>query len=346
VPEHRFAVVEMGMRGLGQIAYLRGLAEPDVAVVVNAGSAHVGLLGSTERIRQAKSEIWLDLPAGGRAILPAGDAALAAWLARRGVAGERVLRFGEAEDADVRVAVVEPAGEAGSDVTFVLNGAAAQAGRGRRFAVRLPLPGRHNATNAACALAVAVALGIDPELAVSGLGRVAPVAHRSAVRTIGGRHVYDDCYNANPASMAAAIATVAELTQRAPVAPTAGAARATPESAAFAPAAAAPASPRFLAVVGDMLELGDEGAAAHREHGRALGGAGAAHVVALGAQADEIAAGLAQTAPQAPCERAADPVAAAQKLARASRPGDWILVKASRGMRLERVIDALIMELG
>jgi UDP-N-acetylmuramyl pentapeptide synthase len=183
--------------------------------------------------------------------------------------------------------------------------------------VRLPLAGAHNAANGAAALAVARAAGVAPVAAAAALEKVALPPHRSAMVPAGGRTILDDCYNANPASMSAAIATV------------------------VAAVGGAGGWARAFAVLGDMLEVGPESEDLHRALGREAG-VRLAGVVALGTFASAVAdgaraAGLAADHVQV----AGSPEEAAAVLKSWSAPGDWILVKASRGMRLERVVDAL-----
>jgi murE/murF fusion protein len=294
---HAFGVVELGMRGAGQIEYLTRIAEPDVAVVVNAGSAHIELLGSTDAIAAAKSEIWLGLRDGGTVVRPAADDRLAGW-ARRHRPDARTITFGASGEGAADVALVDyrptdTGGELAIDAF------------GQRHPLALGLVGRHAAIDACAALAAALAAGAPVELALLGLARARPAAMRGEVVVVAGRKVIVDCYNANPASMAAALHALAE--------------RASGATA--------------LAVVGDMLELGDHGPAAHREIGalaRQLG----VGVIALG----PLAAAIAEAAGG---ERAGDPAGAAARALDRTRPGDWILLKASRGMRLERVLDAL-----
>jgi murE/murF fusion protein len=294
---HAFGVVEMGMRGAGQIEYLTRIAEPDVAVVVNAGSAHIELLGSTDAIAAAKSEIWLGLRDGGTVVRPAADDRIAGW-ARRHRPDARTITFGAAGDGAVDVALVDylptdTGGELAIDAF------------GHRHALALGLVGRHAAIDACAALAAAIAAGAPVDLALLGLARARPAAMRGEVVVVAGRKVIVDCYNANPASMAAALHALAERARGATA----------------------------LAVLGDMLELGDHGPAAHRESGalaRQLG----VGVIALG----PLAAAIAEAAGG---ELAGDPASAAARALDRTRPGDWILLKASRGMRLERVLDAL-----
>jgi MurE/MurF fusion protein len=293
---HAFGVVEMGMRGAGQIEYLTRLAEPDVAVVVNAGTAHIELLGSTAAIAQAKAEIWLGLRDGGTIVRPADDDRLAA-LARSHRPGARQLTFGEL-GADVALAGYRPTPTGGELALEVL---------GQRHQLALDLLGRHAALDACAALAAAIAAGASVDHALRGLARARPPAMRGEVVELRGRKLIVDCYNANPASMAAALHALAE--------------RAAGRTA--------------LAVVGDMLELGDHAPPAHRELG-ALAARLGVGVIALGAHAATVVAAAGGDA-----EIAATPADAAARALARTGPGDWILLKASRGMRLERVLAAI-----
>jgi UDP-N-acetylmuramoyl-tripeptide--D-alanyl-D-alanine ligase len=298
---HAFGVVEMGMRGAGQIEYLTRLAEPDVAVVVNAGTAHIELLGSTDAIAQAKAEIWLGLREGGTIVRPAGDERLERWARAHRPAAAHVT-FGE-RDADVQLAEYAP-GEGGAPSRLAV------LAFGQRHELALGLVGRHAAIDACAALAAAHAAGAPIAQALAGLARARPLSMRGELETIGGRTVIVDCYNANPASMAAALRALGELAGRA--------AGRTP-----------------LAVLGDMLELGEHAAAAHRDAGalaRELG----LGVIALGEHAATVVDAAGPGA-----EVAASHAAAAQRALARTAPGDWILLKASRGMQLERVLEAM-----
>nr|HEX4315566.1 UDP-N-acetylmuramoyl-L-alanyl-D-glutamate--2,6-diaminopimelate ligase [Kofleriaceae bacterium] len=286
---HRYAVVEMGMRGLGQIEYLTRLATPDVAVVVNAGTAHIELLGSTDAIARAKSEIWLGLRAGGTVVRPADDERLAAH-AREHAPTARVVTFGDIDAADVRLASYRARDDGGDLELDVF---------GERRALQLQLVGRHAAIDACAALAAAHAAGASIDDGLAGLARARAPAMRGELVTVAGRRVIVDCYNANPASMAAALRTLAERS---------GGAR--------------------VAVLGDMLELGDHAPAEHAAIG-ALATQLGIRAFALGDHAAALG------------EPARDPADAAARALAATQPGDWILLKASRGMRLERVLDAL-----
>jgi len=328
---HAFGVVEMGMRGARQIEYLTRIAEPDVAVVVNAGTAHIELLGSTDAIAAAKAEIWLGLREGGTIIRPAGDDRLAA-LATLHRPDALQLTFGE-RDADVELVGYRPT-DAGSDLEISV--------AGRRHRLHLGLVGKHAAIDACAALAAAIAAahhvrtdgysvsGVSELNAVigrllRGLGHARPPAMRGEIVEVAGRKLIVDCYNANPASMAAALRALAERAH--------GPEHGTPGSGHGADPGPPPRAQIAVAVIGDMLELGDHAPAAHREIGE-LARELHVGVVALGLLAAAAAA-------CAGGELATDPADAAARALARTRPGDWILLKASRGMRLERVLDAL-----
>jgi murE/murF fusion protein len=293
---HQFGVVEMGMRGLGQIEYLTKVAEPDVAVVVNAGSAHIELLGSTDAIAQAKAEIWIGLRPGGTVILPAGDQRLEYW-ARQHQPKARHVTFGEA-DADVRLVEYKPT-DAGAVLVLDVFG--------DKHELRLQLVGKHAAIDACAALAAAHAAGASVSQALAGLARALPVTMRGEVIELGGRKVIVDCYNANPASMTAALHSLAERARGLPA----------------------------IAVLGDMLELGDHATSAHREIGELAKKLGIG-VVAIGEHARHVVEAAGGDAELAPSHAAA----AERALAR-TEAGGWILLKASRGMKLERVLEEM-----
>jgi murE/murF fusion protein len=301
-PFHRFAVIEMGMRGLGQIEHLTRMAEPDLALVVNAGTAHLELLGTTDAIAEAKGEIWLGLRRGGLVIRPSDDARLDRW-ARAHQPAAPHLTFGEGEDATVRLVGYQPLPD-GGELTI-------EVGK-RRHLLCLGLLGRHAALDACAALAAALGAGLTIEQALRGLARARPPAMRGEVVELAGRHVIVDCYNANPASMAAGLRTLAE--------------RATGH--------------RALAVIGDMLELGPTAGDAHRDAG-ALAATLGVELIALGDFAATILAGAAAVTTTVAGELAPDPATAAARALARTAPGDWILLKASRGMRLERVLAAM-----
>ncbi len=288
-----FWVLEMAMRARGEIAYLAALARPAVGVVTNVAAAHLGRLGSLDEVGKAKGEIFHGLADDGIAVLPSDEPRLEREAAHLPEARKR--RFGRLLD-------FVPAGAAGSVVRLDVGGTP--------VVVRLPLAGEHNARNAAAALAVVEALGLPILPAAAALAGTALPPHRSRLMTVGGRTLLDDCYNANPASMSAALHTLA---------------------------LSAGSSGRAFAVLGDMLELGPEAEELHAALGREAA-ARVSGLVAIGPLAANIAKGAAGLRQLLATD---DPEAAADAVAGWSRPGDWILVKASRGLRLERVVEAL-----
>jgi UDP-N-acetylmuramoyl-tripeptide--D-alanyl-D-alanine ligase len=320
--DEAFWVLEMAMRGHGQIALLADIARPHVGVITNVAGAHVELLGSIEAVARAKGELFAGLGSDGIAVLPAGDPLLEPQAAhlpearkRRFDPGTRQDAFVDADAVDVVILEMLPAGMAGQIVRYAV--------AGQPVVARLPLGGAHNAVNAGAALAAAAALGVPIPEAAAALARTSLPPHRSAPLEVAGRIVLDDCYNANPASMRAALAAVV-----------AGA------TGGAATGGAAGGQPRAFAILGDMLELGPSSSAEHFEIGRAAGSLGG--VAAVGPLAADIARGArAAGLTDAQVVATGDPAAAAAAVVGWTRAGDWILVKASRGMRLERAIDAL-----
>jgi len=314
---HEAAVVETAMRGPGEIARLCRIARPRIGVVTNVGPAHLELLGSIENIAAAKMELVLSLGPVGTAVLNADDPRVRAMA--RSHPGP-VAWFGlDAPPSPaagpclwrVTAAGVEPADRDGG-TRFQATAAAADGGR-HEAAVDLPLAGRHNVVNALAALAVGLVLGVPLRAGADALAGVSISGGRWTVSERAGITIIDDTYNANPASMAAAMEAAAGI-----------------------------APGRWHAALGDMLELGSEAPAAHRKVGRLAVRWGVHTLATVGELARHIAA-AARDEGLSP-ERAhacGDHGTAAGYLAQSARPGDVILVKGSRGSRMELVIDAL-----
>jgi UDP-N-acetylmuramoyl-tripeptide--D-alanyl-D-alanine ligase len=310
--DEAFWVLEMAMRGRGEIAYLADIAKPHVGVVTNVAAAHLERLGSIAEVARAKGEIFHGLAEGGIAILPADEPLLEVEAGH--LPDDRKARFAPAgqrpDGTRVRILELIPAGEHGSVVRLSVGSVP--------VTVRLPLAGEHNARNAAAALTVASVLALPILDAAKALEKTALPPHRSAVQIIGGRKVMDDCYNANPASMSAALKTVAM---------------------------SAGSSTAAFAILGDMLEVGEDAAPAHEEMGRVVARLGFAGLATVGDLAASMAVG-ARAAGLAQVQSGHDPAEAAAVIAQWSRPGDWVLVKASRGMRLERAVEAMQKRMG
>jgi UDP-N-acetylmuramoyl-tripeptide--D-alanyl-D-alanine ligase len=305
---HQAAVIEMGMNHPGEIARLAAMAAPQVGVVTNAAAAHLEGLGTIEGVADAKAELYAGLPQGGIAVVNADDARM---LARARASGRRLLTFAAGRQRRGDVAVLEVLRQEASGTRFVL-------GVGNReLTVSLSLVGAHNALNAAAAACAAIALGCSDQEIVRGLATVRPVGRRLRLeRLLGGPLLVDDCYNANPLSMGAALRTLAELARA--------------------------EGGRPLAVLGDMLELGPGEAELHRGVGAEAARVPVARLFGFGPRSRETLAGaVAAGLPPERTFQTEDPAALAEAVRGAAAPGDVLLVKGSRGMRLERLVVAL-----
>ncbi|HEX4188888.1 MAG TPA: UDP-N-acetylmuramoyl-tripeptide--D-alanyl-D-alanine ligase [Solirubrobacteraceae bacterium] len=279
-------VLEMAMRGAGQIAELTAIARPDVGVIVNVGPAHLELLGSLEAIAAAKAELIAGLAPGATIVVPAGEPLLEAHL--RG--DLETVSFGAGGD----VALEQARPDGAVEVQL----------RGDRLTLRPSFGGAHNLLNLLAAVAAAEALGVRHE----GSLEVRFSALRGERRTLpGGVLLIDDCYNANPMSMRAAIDELAETD-----------------------------ASRRVAVLGDMLELGPEAPRFHREIGAHAARRGVGLLVTVGPLAALIGEGFEGEAHAVP-----DAPAAAELLGGLLRAGDAVLVKGSRSVGLELVARTL-----
>lgn len=303
-PEHTACVVEMGMSALGEIARLTEIAAPEVGLVTNVGPAHLGPLGSMANIASAKTELFRGLDPSATALVNLDDPWLAPWAAKLDC---RVVTFGSHEAAMVRCGDVSALG---GRLAFSLWLPGEPPIR-----VRLAAPGRHNVMNACAAAAAAQAMGQDGAAIREGLEAFAPVKGRlEQKRGFFGFWVLDDTYNANPASLVAGLAALKDV-----------------------------AGGRTMGLIlGDMLELGPTSPQLHRDCGRQAAEAGCRLIMALGQQADEVAAGAREGG--LPAEAALafsdrlELIEAAQEL---FDEDEVVLVKGSRSMGMERVVKAL-----
>ncbi len=293
-PTHRHAVIEMGMNHLGEIDYLTRLACPDVAVINNAGTAHIGELGSRENIAKAKGEIFAGLRSDGVAVINADSAFADYW---RGLnAARRVVTFGLDANADVRGVMLDAA----SSFTLHYQHQAVQ--------VTLAVPGVHNVMNALAAAATSLAAGVPLADVGLGLQQFAGVNGRLQQKTAAnGAVVIDDTYNANPDSMRAALEVLKNAGQN------------------------------TLFVMGDMGELGADAEEMHAQIGRYAKTCGVNKLYALGK--------FTQAAVQAfgqPAQHFATLETLLAALQAEMQADDVVLVKGSRFMQMERVVNALV----
>ena len=305
-PGTEFLVVEMGARGIGHIGYLCEIAPPSVAAVINVGTAHLGEFGSREAIAVAKGEIVEALPADGTAVLNADDDLTAAMADRTRA---RVLTFGSDGDVSWRGLELDDLGRP----SFELGHA------GEWHPVRLGQVGAHQVENAAAAAAMAIALGLAPSRVAAALSAATSVSRwRMETRErADGLIVVNDAYNANPASMAAALDALVAIGRR--------------------------RERRTVAVLGEMKELGEGALEAHRGVGRTAADLGVDLVVVVG----EAARGIAEGATGTPGWTGEAIVPAGRVEARVwgrayVAAAAVVLVKASRGAALEVIADGLL----
>jgi UDP-N-acetylmuramoyl-tripeptide--D-alanyl-D-alanine ligase len=300
---HRYAVLEMGMSNPGEIRGLSETAKPGLAVVTNIGLAHLEGMGSREAIREEKLSIIAGFPGGrGTLFLNVDDPMLCDF---RAPAKVRVVTYG-VERGQVKAADVKlgPDGCA----TFRIG----------RTAFRLPVPGMHNVYNALAAIAVGLHLRIPKAEIAAALASFPVPKNRMQVRRVHGVTVLDDCYNANPTSMRAALSTLA----------------------------AQEIAGRRIAVLGDMLELGKESTKLHAEIGHYLVEMGVDELYTFGDASRHLnQAARGKGLPRRAAHHFADFDLMMEELSAALEPGDAVLVKGSRGMRLERVSEALRLSL-
>lgn len=300
--EHRWAVLEMGMSARGEIGRLAEMAAPQIGIITNVGAAHLETLGGISGVAMAKGELFAQLPPGGVAVINADDPEVRQLPVANGV---KKIRFGLASEADVRAEDIE-ANNGSVRFTLCLDG--------RRRSIRLPLPGRHNVVNALAAAAAAWVAGVRLEEIVAGLEAFRPCPGRMQLIELSEDIVLlDDTYNANPLSVRAALDALYDLGRPG----------------------------QRIAVLGDMLELGVAAGELHTEMGQIAAGK-VDRLLTLGPQARAIADGALAAG------LARDRVASfachtdlARVLMSVARPGDRILVKGSRGMRMEQVVSLL-----
>ena len=301
------AVLEMGMSVFGEIRRHTAVAPPDVSVLTNVAPVHLEFMGSVERIAEGKAHLVEGLKAGGTAVLNADDERVAAMRAKAAHAA-RVITYGLSESAEVRAVGLESVGVGLSRFRLKTPEGEAE--------VTLPMHGRHNVLNALAASAVAAHFGVSAEETAAALATAAPSEMRGEVlRFQEGFTVVDDSYNSNPrslVSMAEALAQGGEGVKR------------------------------RIVVAGEMLELGVESEALHREAGREIAGLGVEALWGVRGHARELIEGAREAGMSADAARFFDSSEeAAEALAAFVRAGDLVLVKGSRGVHTERVVEAL-----
>ena len=303
--EHELVIVEMGTNSPGEIATLAAIAGPDVGLITNIGPAHLEGLGSLEAIREEKGSLFEVMSGQGTAILNHDDPAIGI-LAKRWQ-GKRIS-FGLCPDAGVTARRIESPGPEGVRFHLVIDGIG--------IPVFLPAAGEHNIINALAAAAASWAMGFDRHEIAAGFAAFRPVPGRTEIRRLGnGAFLMIDAYNANPASVREALKTLQGLR----------------------------GSGGAIAILGDMLELGERSEALHQEIGTLLADANIHDLFLKGSLTKALAAGAIRRG--FPAERITffeDPEKVVSSLRSRLKMGDWILIKGSRKMKMEAVAEKII----
>ncbi len=303
--QHRAGIFELAMRGPGQIRELAEMVQPNVAVITNIGLSHVEMLGAPDAIAAAKGELLTGLRSEATAVLPADDRF---YPFLKGLCRCKTLPFGLSDGAEIRATDIKLDEE--GKPSFICNG----------HLIRLDIPGRHHIVNALAALGVAAALNIPFEVAAVGISKHRPGHHRGAViRASRGYEVVDDVYNASPASMEAALRTMAARMK--------------------------PGDGRKIAVLGDMKELGSYAKESHLQVGELTSMVGVDLLITVGELAKWIAEGAVKNGmPSSEVIQMSDTAEAVQRLPDIVQPDDLVLVKGSRAMAMEKIVEALLAD--
>ena len=300
---HHWAILELGTNHPGEIARLADICSPDIGVLTNIGPAHLEGLGSIEGVTREKGDLIKKLGSGGKAILNADDPRVSQLAS---TTEAEVIFYGLTKEAAIRA---EDIIETGNSISFNLILAS------KSIAIKINSPGRFMVSNALAAAAVGYQIGLSIETIKAGLDAFKPVSGRMNVKRLtGGIHLIDDTYNANPDSMKAAFSTLSKMS----------------------------AGARGAVVLGDMLELGDQAQSLHRDVGAGAARAGVSRLYACGELAAEVITGARAEGmqPTDTCEGTHAEIV--EDLKGWLHPGDWLLVKGSRGAAMEKVVEGLI----
>lgn len=302
---HEAAVVEMGMSGFGEIRALTEIVRPKVGIITNIGISHIEKLGSRQNILKAKLELLEGLQPGGLVILNGDDVLLSGV---RGLLTERTVTYGLEEGTDYQAFNINSYGEKGVDFDVTVDG--------KNYTIHVPAPGIHNVYNALAAIAAGNELGVPVEEIAVGISRFNPGKMRLNIIKVNGMSVINDAYNSSPQSVKAALEVLREME-----------------------------ADRRIAVLGDMLELGEWSEKAHTDTGREAAKADIDYIITVGNSAMDIAKGAVEAGFSSKNTAAfMDNKSAAEHLKKLVRPRDAILVKGSRGMKMEEIVNSLTNE--
>jgi UDP-N-acetylmuramoyl-tripeptide--D-alanyl-D-alanine ligase len=308
-PDHELAVLEMGMNLPGEIRRLKEIAEPQISLITNIGRAHLEFLGSVEGIARAKGELWEGLGPEDWIAVNRDDPRVVDLAA---AVHCRKKSFGIRERAEVRAEEIAVEPGRGIRFSLLLNG--------ERRPVRLNTFGEHNVYNALGAASLAAILGLSLEETAAGLEKFRPYAGRGRILHLGRNlHLLDDTYNSNPDSLEATLTAFAAMKEE----------------------------NRGLVVLGDMLELGPATADFHVQAGRRVGEMACRHLFFLGDQRGRLAEGARSAGmEEVRIHSLSAPEEVVENLGEVMEEGDWLLIKGSRRMRMERIVEELVNRLG
>jgi UDP-N-acetylmuramoyl-tripeptide--D-alanyl-D-alanine ligase len=302
--KHQAAVLEMGMSALGEISRLTAVARPDVAIITNVGISHIEKLGSKQNILKAKLEILEGLDKEKGLLLLNGEDGLLKGL--RGLLDVRTVFYGMDEDMDYRATNITSKGEFGASFDIVVEG--------REYTVDIKIPGAHNVKNALAAIAAGRELGVPMDQIVSGIAECSGGKMRMDVVEANGFRIINDAYNACPQSAEAALRALADFKTNG----------------------------RRIAVLGDMLELGSWAADAHAQVGKAAFAEGVDMLVAVGENAKYTASGAIEAGIDEKSVAVFGAIEEAARFIQGILPkDDIILIKGSRGMKMEALVEKL-----
>ncbi len=298
---HEAAVIEMGMSGFGEISRLTSIVRPNIAIITNIGLSHIEKLGSRQNILKAKLEILEGLDNGGIVVLNGDDKLL---YGIKDLVSFKTIFYGMEEGLDYQAFNIKTEGEKGTGFELTVNG--------RDYKIHVPVPGLHNVYNALAAVAAGLELGMDMDSVINGIARFTPSKMRMDIIKHKGATIINDTYNASPQSMEAAINVLKEVA----------------------------GSNRTIAVLGDMLEMGEWAFNAHVDVGIFAVSREIDYILTVGESGRNIAVGAIEAGAEK-CrvhsfEKNED---AAGFLKELFKKGDVILVKGSRGMKMEEIIE-------
>jgi len=305
---HEAAVIEMGMSGFGEISRLTSIVKPDIAIITNIGLSHIEKLGSRQNILKAKMEILEGLNDRGLVILNGDDNLLSGL---KDLLKFRTVLYGIEDGFDYQAYNISSQGEMGTSFEVAIGN--------NNYKVHVPVPGIHNIHNALAAIAVGVELKIPINDIIKGIGEFIPGKMRLNIIELNGVKIINDAYNASPQSMEAAINVLKDVATK---------------------------DTRTIAVLGDMLELGDISVSAHKNVGKYAVEKNINYVIAVGSKGKDIVDGAIEAG--AKKERVLyfeDNIEAGKFLVNFTKQGDVLLVKGSRGMKMEKIVNLLTSQL-